>query len=46
MKPLKKRPSPDRISPTSSFMGKVEPSSRWPVTTRSMPMMRFSPVVR
>ena len=34
------------ISPTASFMGKVEPSLRWPVTTRSMPMMRFSPVVR
>ena len=30
MKPVKKRRSPDRISPTSSFMGKVEPSLRWP----------------
>ena len=46
MKPVKKRWSPDRISPTASFIGKVEPSLRWPTTTRSMPMMRFSPVVR
>jgi hypothetical protein len=28
MKPVKKRRSPDRTSPTSSFMGKVEPSWR------------------
>ena len=46
MKPVKKRRSPDFISPTVSFIGKVEPSLRSPMTTRSMPMMRFSPVER
>ena len=46
MKPVKKRCSPERISPTASSIGKVEPSLRSPTTTRPMPMMRRSPVVR
>ena len=36
---------PERISPTASSIGKVEPSLRWPTTTRPIPMMRRSPVV-
>ena len=44
-KPVKKRWSLERISPTASSIGKVEPSLRSPTTTRPMPMMRRSPVV-
>jgi hypothetical protein len=46
MKPVKKRPARDRISPTASSIGKVEPSLRSPTTTRPMPMIRRSPVER
>ena len=35
---------PERISPTASSMGKVEPSLRCPTTTRPIPMIRRSPV--
>ena len=38
--------SPERISPTDSSMGKVDPSLRSPTTTRPTPMIRLSPVVR
>ena len=46
MKPVKKRRPPDRISPTDSSIGKVEPSLRWPTTTRPMPMILRSPVAQ
>ncbi len=45
-KPVKKRLSAECISPTESSIGKVEPSLRSPTTTRPMPMIRRSPVVR
>ena len=44
--PVKKRRPAEFISPTASSMGKVEPSLRSATTTRPMPMMRFSPVLR
>ena len=46
MKPVKKVSPAELASPTVSFMGKVEPSFLRPTTTRSMPMIRFSPVSR